>query len=94
MRRRSESRDPGFRASREGIDEECDLLVRDVDEVLLTRGMIGTLICSTDPETRDLLRSLIASHRTLGTSRTSPRTRLPVGYGVAVLAPGRQIGQA
>ena len=58
--RRSESRDPDFRGGRDGIDEEFDLLVRHVYKVLLTRGMIGTLIYSTDAETRAFLQSLVS----------------------------------
>jgi len=30
-------------------------------KVLLTRGMLGTTVMSTDPETQDLLRSLVPS---------------------------------
>jgi uncharacterized protein len=35
------------------------VLVRNVYKVLLTRGMVGTLIHSTDPETNRFLRSLV-----------------------------------
>jgi uncharacterized protein len=40
-------------------DAEFDRLVRNVYKVLLTRGMIGTIVYSTDAETRDALRSLV-----------------------------------
>ena len=40
-------------------DAEFDRLVRHVYKVLMTRGMVGTLLYSTDEETRELLRSLI-----------------------------------
>ncbi|MEW2193282.1 DNA/RNA helicase domain-containing protein, partial [Streptomyces microflavus] len=30
-------------------------------KVLLTRGMVGTIIYSTDPETREKLRSLVGA---------------------------------
>jgi DUF2075 family protein len=40
-------------------DAEFDRLVRNVYKVLLTRGMRGTLIYSTDEETRALLRALV-----------------------------------
>jgi DUF2075 family protein len=39
-------------------DEEFDRLVRHVYKVLLTRGMVGTLIHSVDAETQVFLRSL------------------------------------
>jgi Uncharacterized conserved protein (DUF2075) len=40
-------------------DHEFERLVRNVYKVLLTRGMIGTIIYSADPETREKPRSLI-----------------------------------
>lgn len=40
---------------------EFEKLVRNVYKVLLTRGMIGTIIYSPDAETREMLRSLVAS---------------------------------
>ncbi len=57
--RRAESRDPDFRSAARVRDEEFDVLVRNVYKVLLTRGMIGTLIYSTDGETLRFLRSLV-----------------------------------
>ena len=39
---------------------EFDRLVRNVYQVLLTRGMVGTVIYSSDPETRDALKALAA----------------------------------
>ena len=39
-------------------DATFDRLVRHVYKVLLTRGMIGTLIYSADEETREMLRGL------------------------------------
>lgn len=56
---RSANRDPDFRNSRAVPDERFDVLVRHVYKVLLTRGMIGTVIYSTDRETREALRSLV-----------------------------------
>jgi hypothetical protein len=38
---------------------EFDVLVRNTYKVLLTRGMVGTILHSTDPETQELLRSLV-----------------------------------
>ncbi len=57
--RRSESRDPAFRSAKTVPDEEFDRLLRNVYKVLLTRGMMGTTIYSTDPETNRLLTQFI-----------------------------------
>jgi len=57
--RRKENRDPDFRNSTRVPDEEFDALIRNVYKVLLTRGMIGTLIHSVDDETQTLLRGLV-----------------------------------
>lgn len=51
-----ESRDPAFRGK--GA-ENFDEFVRNVYKVLLTRGMVGTVVYSTDPETRAMLRTLV-----------------------------------
>jgi hypothetical protein len=57
--RRRFSKDPDFRSASSVSDAEFDRLVRHVYKVLMTRGMVGTLLYSTDVETRELLRSLI-----------------------------------
>ncbi|WP_255407172.1 DNA/RNA helicase domain-containing protein [Cellulomonas sp. PSBB021] len=57
--RREHNRDPDFRSRTTVSDDEFAHLVRNVYKVLLTRGMRGTLIHSTDAETRDLLGSLV-----------------------------------
>ena len=57
--RREFNKDPDFRSRKAVSDEEFDRLVRHVYKVLLTRGMVGTLVYSTDEETRAFLRSLI-----------------------------------
>lgn len=54
---RAASKDPSF--TKATPDDHIDRLVRNTYKVLLTRGMVGTIIYSTDPETRDKLRSLI-----------------------------------
>lgn len=54
---RTASKDPSF--TKATPDEDIDRLVRNTYKVLLTRGMIGTIVYSTDPETREKLRSLI-----------------------------------
>ncbi len=51
-----ESRDPAFRGK---IAGDFDSFVRNVYKVLLTRGMVGTVLYSTDPRTRELLRGLV-----------------------------------
>jgi uncharacterized protein len=55
---RSANRDPDFRNQTRVSDGEFDHLVRNVYKVLLTRGMVGTVIYSTDAETREALHSL------------------------------------
>ncbi|MGA5554615.1 DNA/RNA helicase domain-containing protein [Streptomyces lavendulocolor] len=54
---RAASKDPSF--TKATPDAHIDRLVRNTYKVLLTRGMVGTIIYSTDLETRDKLRSLI-----------------------------------
>jgi uncharacterized protein len=56
---RSANKDPDFRNRTKITDLEFGRLIRNVYKVLLTRGMIGTLIYSTDDETRDFLSSLV-----------------------------------
>ncbi|GHG45396.1 DUF2075 domain-containing protein [Streptomyces griseocarneus] len=56
---RTASKDPVFRKSTP--DEDVDRLIRNTYKVLLTRGMVGTVVHSTDPETRDKLRELVGS---------------------------------
>jgi DUF2075 family protein len=58
---REANKDPDFRNSDRVPDKRFDVLVRNVYKVLLTRGMIGTVIYSTDGETREALRSLMGS---------------------------------
>ncbi|MFE5585391.1 DNA/RNA helicase domain-containing protein [Kitasatospora sp. NPDC056531] len=60
---RTASKDPVFRKST--TDADIDRLIRNTYKVLLTRGMIGTVLYSTDPETRTKLRELV-SERQLG----------------------------
>jgi hypothetical protein len=55
---RSASRDPAFRSVGKVSDDEFDRLIRNVYKVLMTRGMIGTLLFSTDRETNEFLRTL------------------------------------
>lgn len=62
--RRSFNKDPDFRNRTRIDDRDFDRLVRNVYKVLLTRGMVGTLIMSVDPETQQMLESLVQA-RTL-----------------------------
>jgi DUF2075 family protein len=56
---RDASRDPKLRSRAQVTDHEFGRLVRNVYKVLLTRGMVGTVIYSPDPETNAMLRALI-----------------------------------
>ena len=56
---REHNKDPELRSRNRVSDEEFDKLVRNVYKVLLTRGMVGTVIYSTDAETREALRELV-----------------------------------
>ncbi|MFF8650524.1 DNA/RNA helicase domain-containing protein [Streptomyces griseoluteus] len=53
---RTQSKDPVFKKSTS--DTDVDRLIRNTYKVLLTRGMVGTIVYSTDPETREKLREL------------------------------------
>lgn len=61
LAQRSGSKDPDFRSVKSIPNEEFDRLVRNVYKVLLTRGMVGTVIYSTDEETQEMLRGLTNS---------------------------------
>jgi DUF2075 family protein len=56
---RSANKDPNFRSQTTVPDRRFDLLIRNVYKVLLTRGMVGTLIYSADPQTHAALQSLL-----------------------------------
>ena len=56
---RSANRDPDFRSVKNVSDLRFTRLVRHVYKVLLTRGMVGTILYSTDDETRDALHRLV-----------------------------------
>jgi uncharacterized protein len=53
------NKDPDFKNRATVGDAQFDRLVRHVYKVLLTRGMIGTLVYSTDAETREMLRAIV-----------------------------------
>jgi hypothetical protein len=54
---RTASKDPVFKKSTP--DADVDRLIRNTYKVLLTRGMVGTVVYSTDAETRAKLRELV-----------------------------------
>ncbi|MEV7267765.1 DUF2075 domain-containing protein [Micromonospora aurantiaca] len=64
---RAESKDPAFRSRKSLSDAEADRLIRNTYKVLMTRGMRGTILYSTDAETRAWLNSLIRVERGLET---------------------------
>jgi uncharacterized protein len=57
--RREANKDPDFRSRARVSDLEFERLVRNVYKVLLTRGMVGTIIYSPDDETNAMLRELM-----------------------------------
>lgn len=57
---RDANRDPAFRNRQTVDDASFDRMVRNTYKVLLTRGMVGTVVYSPDPETRDALHRLVA----------------------------------
>jgi hypothetical protein len=58
---RSANKDPDFRNTKRVSDADFDRLVRNVYKVLLTRGMIGTVLYSTDPDTQARLKHLVGT---------------------------------
>jgi hypothetical protein len=58
---RAASKDPVF--NRSTSDADVDRLIRNTYKVLLTRGMVGTVVYSTDAETREKLRELVGAER-------------------------------
>lgn len=61
--RRAESRDREV-IKKNVTDADFDRLIRNTYKVLLTRGMVGTLIYSTDEETRAFLHTLVPGRST------------------------------
>ncbi|MCK7625784.1 DUF2075 domain-containing protein [Streptomyces sp. RS10V-4] len=61
---RTASKDPVFKRSTP--DADVDRLIRNTYKVLLTRGMVGTVLYSTDPETRAKLREFAGQDGTAG----------------------------
>ncbi|WP_211435782.1 DUF2075 domain-containing protein [Trujillonella endophytica] len=57
---RSANRDPDFRNTKKVSDADFDVLVRNVYKVLLTRGLRGVYLHSTDPETQGFLEQMVS----------------------------------
>ncbi|MEU9194306.1 DUF2075 domain-containing protein [Streptomyces hundungensis] len=60
---RTASKDPVFKRSTP--DADVDRLIRNTYKVLLTRGMVGTVVHSTDRETQERLRELVGARRSV-----------------------------
>ncbi|TCM39643.1 DUF2075 domain-containing protein [Kribbella sp. VKM Ac-2568] len=58
---RNANKDPAFKNRKTIDDHTFDRLVRNTYKVLLTRGMVGTILYSPDPETRDALHELMTT---------------------------------
>nr|WP_245941635.1 DUF2075 domain-containing protein [Vallicoccus soli] len=89
---RAANKDPDFRNRAKVSDEDFDRLVRNVYKVLLTRGMMGTILYSSDPATSSLLlKLLVAGDRQFVARQRSGARRLsqraPTHLGVPVLLP-------
>ena len=54
---RGASKDPAL-AKRDVSDDQADRLIRNTYKVLLTRGMMGTVMYSVDPQTQRFLATL------------------------------------
>ncbi len=63
---RAATRDPNLKNSAKVSDDEFSRLIRNVYKVLLTRGMVGTVLYSTDAETRAALSVLVSGGTLLG----------------------------
>ncbi|MBZ2195396.1 DUF2075 domain-containing protein [Ruania sp. N2-46] len=71
--RREFNKDPEFRSRTSVEDATFDRLVRHVYKVLLTRGLVGTLLYSVDEETQAMLRSRVNPRRRPCPPRGQPR---------------------
>lgn len=56
---RDQNKDPSLKSKKNLTDPRFGLLIRNTYKVLLTRGMAGTVLYSTDEETREALRRLV-----------------------------------
>jgi Uncharacterized conserved protein (DUF2075) len=69
---REANKDPEFK-KRSVTDLQYEGHIRNIYKVLLTRGMVGTVIYAVDPQTREFLAELIENHN--GTVRRPPVTQ-------------------
>jgi DUF2075 family protein len=69
---RDQFRDPNFRSRKTVSDSEADRLIRNTYKVLMTRGMRGTVLYSTDPDTREFLTGLVRVRHGLETVYRQP----------------------
>jgi hypothetical protein len=58
---REANKDPEFK-KRSVTDPQYERHIRNIYKVLLTRGMVGTVIYAVDPQTREFLAELIENH--------------------------------
>jgi hypothetical protein len=65
---REANKDREFK-KRSVTDEQYDQHIRNIYKVLLTRGMIGTVIYAVDPRTQEFLAELIETTPTIGQAR-------------------------
>ena len=69
---RTASKDPALKKTTS--DADVDRLIRNTYKVLLTRGMIGTVLYSTDADTRAKLRELVTGAPSSEGSEASPQS--------------------
>ncbi|MDN4479708.1 DUF2075 domain-containing protein [Demequina muriae] len=67
------NKDPAFRSRKSVSDETFDRNVRNIYKVLLTRGMLGTVLYSTDEETREFLAGLVSRGKASRAEREASR---------------------
>ena len=69
---REGSKDPAFRSRTSVTDAAFDALIRNVYKVLLTRGMRGAALLSTDRQTQDFLATLLTGAKAPAHRSPSP----------------------
>jgi uncharacterized protein len=66
-------------AVKRALPDEFDQAIRNTYKVLLTRGMVGTLIFSADAETQEMLSGLLSPVRVANTTGTEWTVAVAVG---------------
>jgi hypothetical protein len=69
---REANKDPDFK-KRSVTDLQFDRHIRNIYKVLLTRGMVGTVVYATDPQTQEFLAELIEKPIDRWTGDRAPR---------------------